>query len=185
MSRTAVSLFSGAGLSDLGFQMAGFQFVVQVESDGRRAEVGADNFPASTWIIQDVRKAGDEIERAYANSTSERLDLLVATPPCQGMSSSNPSRGKRQTPRAIELEKKNGLMLEAISVAERLNPRVIVAENVRPVLTLEVEGNGTRQTILDHLEGRAPRLPCIRRHGERRRLRRPTDQKARGRGRRT
>lgn len=150
--RTAVSLFSGAGLSDLGFQMAGFQFVVQVESDQRRAEVGADNFPTSTWITQDVREAGDEIERAYADSTSEPLDLLVATPPCQGMSSSNPSRGKRKTPRAIELEKKNGLILEAIPVAKSLNPRIIVAENVRPVLTLEVERNGKRRTVLDHLK---------------------------------
>ena len=32
---TAVSLFSGAGLSDLGYEMAGFRFIVQVEVDQR------------------------------------------------------------------------------------------------------------------------------------------------------
>lgn len=152
--RTAVSLFSGADLSDLGYQMAGFQFVVQVEADRRRADIGADNFPKSTWLAEDVREAGDQIAQTYvdSSSSSRRLDLLVATPPCQGMSSSNPSRGKRQTPRANELEKKNGLMLEVIPVAERLNPRIIVAENVRPVLTLEVERSGHRRTVLDHLK---------------------------------
>ena len=76
---------------------------------------------------------------------------MVATPPCQGMSSSNPSRGKRQTPRAEALEEKNRLILEVIPIAELLKPRIIVAENVRQVLTLEVEYEGTRGRIIDLL----------------------------------
>ena len=148
---TAVSLFSGAGLSDLGYEMAGFRFVVQVEADRKRADVGADNFPDSTWLARDVRGSVNEVATAYRKDESRRLDLLVATPPCQGMSSSNPSRGKRQSPRAQELEAKNRLMLEAIPVARRLKPRVIVAENVRPVLTLEVEYDGGRKKVIDHL----------------------------------
>ena len=139
---TAVSLFSGAGLSDLGYEMAGFQFVVQVEVDQRRAAIGAANFPRSTWLPRDVCGGADDVATAYQKATSRRLDLLVATPPCQGMSSSNPSRGKRRSPRAQELEAKNRLMLEVIPVAQKLKPRVIVAENVRPVLTLNVEYGG-------------------------------------------
>ena len=112
--RTAVSLFSGAGLSDLGYEMAGFRFIVQVEVDERRAAIGADNFPTSQWLTCDVHDSGNEIAEAYRRSSSRRLDLLVATPPCQGMSSSNPSRGKRQTPQAKALEEKNRLLLEVI-----------------------------------------------------------------------
>ena len=148
---TAVSLFSGAGLSDLGYQMAGFRFVVQVEVDEQRAAIGAANFPRSTWLTRDVRGSVDEVADAYYVNTSRRLDLLVATPPCQGMSSSNPSRGKRRSPRAQELEAKNRLMLEVIPVAQRLRPRVIVAENVRPVLTLNVEYEGANRTVIDHM----------------------------------
>ena len=150
-SLTAVSLFSGAGLSDLGYEMAGFRFVVQVEVDEKRAAIGAANFPNSTWLTRDVCGGADEIATAYHGDTSRQLDLLVATPPCQGMSSSNPSRGKRRSPRAQELEAKNRLMLEVIPVARRLKPRVIVAENVRPVLTLNVRYAGANGTVIDHL----------------------------------
>ncbi|MCY3801692.1 MAG: DNA cytosine methyltransferase [Chloroflexi bacterium] len=149
--RTAVSLFSGAGLSDLGYEMAGFQFVVQVEVDERRAAIGADNFPESTWIPDDVCTNHEEIAEAYRAATSDPLDLLVATPPCQGMSSSNPSRGKRRTSKAEALEEKNRLILEVIPIAELLKPKIIVAENVRQVLTLEVEYDGTRGQIVDLL----------------------------------
>ncbi len=148
---TAISLFSGAGLSDLGYEMAGFRLVVQVEADQKRAAIGAANFPNSTWLTRDVCGSADEIAAAYHGAMSRQLDLLVATPPCQGMSSSNPSRGKRQSPRAQELEAKNRLMLEVIPIAQRLKPRVIVAENVRPVLTLNVEYAGANCTVIDHI----------------------------------
>ena len=145
---TAVSLFSGAGVSDLGYQMAGFQFLAQAELDGQRAAIGADNFPESQWVVGDVRARANEIADAYRESTSRRLDLLTATPPCQGMSSSNPSRGKRHAPQTREIEEKNRLVLEAIPVANLLKPRIIVVENVRQVLTLEVNrGDGRRKAI--------------------------------------
>ena len=149
--RTAVSLFSGAGLSDLGYEMAGFQFLVQVELDQRRAAIGADNFPDSKWVVGDVRSSKNEIVEAYLSATSQRLDLLVATPPCQGMSSSNPSRGKRQTPQAKALEEKNKLILEVIPLAQLLRPRIIVAENVRQVLTLNVGYDKAIGTVTDVL----------------------------------
>ena len=150
-SLTAVSLFSGAGLSDLGYEMAGFRLVVQVEADRKRADVGADNFPNSAWLARDVCGSVDEVATAYQEATSRRLDLLIATPPCQGMSSSNPSRGKRRSTRAQGLEAKNRLMLEVVPVALRLKPRVIVAENVRPVLTLKVRYKGVKRTVIGHI----------------------------------
>ena len=146
--RTAVSIFSGAGLSDLGYEMAGFRFIVQVEVDPRRAAIGADNFPTSQWLTCDARDSGSAIAEAYSRSTAKRLDLLVATPPCQGMSSSNPSRGKRQTLQAKALEEKNRLLLEVIPVALLLQPRIIVIENVRQVLTLEVEYDGGMRQLV-------------------------------------
>ena len=154
--RTAVSLFSGAGLSDLGYELSGFRFVIQVEIDKRRAAIGSENFPTSQWLERDVRDSGSEIATAYRQATHRRLDLLVATPPCQGMSSSNPSRGKRQTPKANALEAKNRLMLEVIPVAHMLHPRIIVIENVRQVLTLEVEYDGERDTAVNHLRKHLP-----------------------------
>lgn len=148
---TAVSLFSGAGISDLGYQMAGFQFLAQVELDCQRAAIGADNFPESKWIVGDARASANETAEAYRESTSRRLDLLTATPPCQGMSTSNPSRGKRHAPQTREIEEKNRLVLEVIPTANLLKPRIIVVENVRQALTLEVERGGVRRKAIDVL----------------------------------
>ena len=148
---TAVSLFSGAGLSDLGYGLAGFRLVVQVERERDRAMVGARNFPDSTWLERDVRTAHDELERAYRAATDRPLDLLIATPPCQGMSSSNPGRGRRSTGQETGKEDLNKLILEIIPASLRLRPRVIVAENVRPVLTLTVNHRGCRRQVIDHL----------------------------------
>ena len=155
-SMTAVSLFSGAGLSDLGYALAGFQLVIQVEKNELRASIGAANFPSSRWLVDDVQGNASRVEAAYRKSTSRDLDLLLATPPCQGMSSANPSRGKRQTAQADAQEQKNRLMLEVIPVADRLQPRVIVAENVRQVLTVQVEYEGKRERLIDHLEEQLP-----------------------------
>ncbi len=159
---TAVSLFSGAGLSDLGYELAGYGFVVQVEIDEKRAAIGADNFPNSYWLTCDVQNAQDDIVYAYRRRTSRRLDLLVATPPCQGMSSSNPSRGKRQTSRAKALEYKNRLLLEVTPIARLLEPRIIVIENVRQVLTLKVEVDGIQSTAVDVLSDRLPEYTLFR-----------------------
>lgn len=153
---TAVSLFSGAGLSDMGYHLAGFRFVVQVEADPQRAAIGADNFPGSEWLARDVRRSAPEVAAAYRRSDSGRLDLLVATPPCQGMSTSNPSRGKRRTPQADALEEKNRLILEVAPIARSLEPRVIVAENVRQILTLTVQHAGTKQRVIDVLGDSLP-----------------------------
>ncbi len=148
---TAVSLFSGAGLSDVGYENAGFEFLVQVEKDPLRAALGQDNFPRSTWIVGDVRRRRSEIVAAYKKATKRPLDLLVATPPCQGMSSSNPGRGKRKEDSHKKHEQENKLILEVIPLAQNLRPRVIVIENVRPVLTLRVRRKRREARTIDHI----------------------------------
>jgi len=150
-SLTAVSLFSGAGLSDAGYACAGFRFIVHVELEKNRAAIGASNFHDSKWIVGDARKVGRHVVAEYIKATDRRLDLLVATPPCQGMSSSNPSRGKRGTKFAGDHEAKNRLLLSLIPVAKRLRPRVIVAENVRQVLTHTISYRNRKVRIIERL----------------------------------
>ncbi|MBY0313567.1 MAG: DNA cytosine methyltransferase, partial [Phycisphaerales bacterium] len=154
---TVVSLFSGGGLSDAGYLAAGFEVVVQAELEPKRAAIGASNFPKSKWVVGDVRKTAGEIVKAYKAQTTRPLALLVATPPCQGLSSSNPSRGKRATDHAKKNAKKNALLLRIIQVARKLKPRAIVAENVRQILTHEVYWNGAKRTVVDVLKRELPK----------------------------
>lgn len=154
---TVVSLFSGGGLSDAGYVAAGFEVVVQAELEPKRAAIGAANFPKSKWVVGDVRRTAGEIVKAYKTNTKKPLALLVATPPCQGLSSSNPSRGKRATDDAKKNAKKNALLLRIIQVARKLKPRAIVAENVRQILTHEVYWNGAKRIVVDVLKRELPK----------------------------
>jgi DNA (cytosine-5)-methyltransferase 1 len=151
-----VSLFSGAGLSDIGYEQAGFEFLVQVEKDPLRAALGQDNFPRSKWIVGDVQRRRREVVAAYKRATKLPLDLLVATPPCEGMSSSNPGRGKRKEDSHKKHERKNKLILQVIPLALKLRPRVVVVENVRPVLTLQVTHKGRVARTIDHIRRELP-----------------------------
>lgn len=146
----AVSTFSGCGLSDLGYELAGFEFLAQVEKDETRADIGQENFCYSQWYAYPVDEATNSIAK-LAKETRTSVDVLIATPPCQGLSSSNPSRGKRRTEKAWKNSEKNRLILDVLPLVKRLLPRVIVAENVRQVLTHRARNNGRVTTVPDLL----------------------------------
>ncbi len=146
----AVSLFAGAGISDCGVEAAGFDVLAQVEANERRNAVAAANFPNSTSIPAKVEDSLDAVKEAVSR---RRLDLLAATPPCQGLSSSNPSRGKRGASQPDEIRAKNALLLKAIAYITALTPRAFIAENVRAVLTAPIS---SECTVLDELTRRLP-----------------------------
>lgn len=148
---TAVSLFSGVGLADLGYDMAGFRFLAQAELLQDRVQIGRANFPGSVWVqgdLRDPRKVSEVVAAVRAAGLSH-VDLLAVTPPCQGMSSSNPSRGRRVEGAVEHQEHRNSLLLAAAPIASALQPRVIVAENVRQHLTLKVRTGEERRPLIE------------------------------------
>ncbi|MFW6106790.1 MAG: DNA cytosine methyltransferase, partial [bacterium] len=130
----ALSLFSGGGLSDFGYGYAGFHFLVHAEKDPHRAALCRANSPSSEVIVGDVRKKWKKVVQQYQRACADRPALLSVTPPCQGMSSSNPSRGKVCEPDKKGRNERNLLLLSAIPVIEALNPKCVVVENVPQVL---------------------------------------------------
>lgn len=144
---TAVSLFSGSGLSDLGYELAGFKFALQCELDKNRAALGKSNFPNSHWIVGKVQDKREKIITEYRKLARDTtLDLLCLTPPCQGMSSSNPGRGKITD--AKESDERNVLLLESLPIIEALQPRIVIAENVASLLNRIVEWNGETKPVV-------------------------------------
>lgn len=144
----ALSLFSGAGLSDLGYELAGLDFKIQCELEKNRAALGLKNFPDSQWVIGDLKEKSNAIIKKYRRMYPKaRLALLSLTPPCQGMSSSNPGRGKISS--AKHSDHRNTLLLEALPIINTLKPRVVVAENVAPLLNRVVTWKGKKQTVVE------------------------------------
>jgi len=130
----ALSLFSGGGLSDFGYSYAGFDFVVHAEKDPSRAELCQANYPSSKVIVGDLRKKWKDVVREYERASGDRPALLSVTPPCQGMSSSNPGRGKVCEPDKKGQNERNLLLLAAVPVVETLRPKCVVVENVPQIL---------------------------------------------------
>jgi len=62
------------------------------------------------------------------------------------MSSSNPGRGRISNP--TESDSRNTLLLETIPTVRALRPRIVVAENVAPLLNRIVEWKGERKTVV-------------------------------------
>ena len=86
----AASLFSGAGIGDLGFRAAGLDILAMCEIEPDRAALAALNFPTAHVEIADVWQASDRFVKVVCERlpAGEELFLLSCTAPCQGMSRS-------------------------------------------------------------------------------------------------
>lgn len=128
---TYISLFSCAGVGCFGFKKAGFECIATNEWIERRLNVQKFNKKCkfeSGYICGDItteetkEKIFTEIKR-WEKLSNDRVDVLVATPPCQGMSVAN----HKKTGNEIE---RNSLVVESIYLIQKINPRFFIFENV-------------------------------------------------------
>lgn len=135
---TAVSLFSNCGAGDVGFAEAGFEFRVVAEIDRRRLRVAGLNHRGAAAVWGDLRETWEEVVAQFRAMSDHRPDLLAACPPCQGMSTARRDRGPDHDAEAGARDGRNLLVLPIARVAEALEPRAIVVENVPAFLTRQV-----------------------------------------------
>ena len=107
-----LSLFSGCGGLDLGFEQAGFRGALSVDID-----------PAALDVLnQNLKLNVQKLDLAENDPTStEPIDVLLAGSPCQGFSTA----GLRKID-----DPRNSLLFVAPRIAKKLLPKVVVAENV-------------------------------------------------------
>lgn len=124
-----VSLFSGAGGLDFGFEAAGFETAVAVEIDRDCCSTLRANRP---WVLieRDIQAiAGRELLDAAGVREGE-VDLIIGGPPCQPFSKSgywaNGDTKRLSDPRAVTLS-------EYMRVVEELRPAAFVLENVHGI----------------------------------------------------
>lgn len=120
-----LSLFSGAGGLDLGFEKAGFSHIESSDILKVAVRTMRHNRPDWNILLQDVR---DYIPQ-YRND----VDVLLAGFPCQGFSLG----GKRDAN-----DERNVLYRHVIRIADWLKPRLIVMENVLNLRTMNHPDTG-------------------------------------------
>lgn len=118
-----ISLFSGAGGMDIGFNMAGFETAVAVEYDKSCCDTLKKNVPELNVIQGDISKIStSEILKTGSLKVTEPA-LVIGGPPCQSFSLA----GKR-----MGMDDERGkLVLEFIRVVRESLPKVFVMENVK------------------------------------------------------
>ena len=85
-----LSLFSGCGGFDLGFEKAGFNIHVANEIDKTIWDTFKINHPNTKLIEGDVRKVTEQDIREMFNG---RVDGIIGGPPCQSWSEAGSLRG--------------------------------------------------------------------------------------------
>jgi DNA (cytosine-5)-methyltransferase 1 len=118
---TVISLFAGCGGSSLGYQLAGFEELLAVEWDDDAVATFRLNFPQVPIYHGDIRALTSEECMRLAGVGVGNLDVLDASPPCQGFSTA----GKRRFD-----DPRNSLFVEFARLLKELQPRVFVMENV-------------------------------------------------------
>jgi len=128
---TYVTLFSSAGVGCYGFKQEGFHCVATNELLSKRLNIQKVNEICdneSGYVSGDIgtsevkEKIYSEIKK-WEKVGNDRIDLVVATPPCQGISVINHKKNGEEI-------KKNSLVVESIEIVKQIRPRFFIFENV-------------------------------------------------------
>lgn len=113
-----LSLFSGAGGLDLGFERAGFEIIAANEYDKTIWETYEKNHKAKL-IKKDIREIlSDELPKS---------DGIIGGPPCQSWSEAGSLRGIN--------DPRGKLFYEYIRILKDIQPKFFLAENVKGMLS--------------------------------------------------
>lgn len=156
----AVSIFTGAGGLDIGFERAGFDIISTLEIHPQYCDTirlnqskkipitetteGKTFFQGTKIINADIAKiCGDDL-----TITPQTVDCLIGGPPCQAFSSA----GKQQS----IFDKRGTLIYEYFRILNELKPKTFLFENVRGLVTArgrKAEPGEILKELLDMFSG--------------------------------
>ena len=152
---TYISLFSSAGVGCFGFQQERFSCIATNEIIERRLAVQRFNHKCkyeSGYIAGDItlpttqKAIIAEIGKWEKSEQTRGVDVLIATPPCQGMSVANHKKKTDEIHR-------NSLVTESIKLIQKISPKFFILENVSAFLkTTCTDIDGIDRPIKDAIE---------------------------------
>lgn len=119
---TAVSLFTGAGGMDIGFEKAGVKPVLANEMMKEAATTYSTNHPGAKMVNDDVNNIFPLLED-YAG-----VDFVFGGPPCQGFSVAG-----KMDPN----DERSKLIFTFLDAVEKIQPKAFVMENVKALGVLD------------------------------------------------
>lgn len=119
------ALFAGAGGLHLGMERAGFKLLVASDVSAYAEQTHKLNRPSVPFVCEDIRKLA--VKRLVRAARGVRPDIIVGGPPCQGFS----TLGDK-----LSSDPRNALFEAYAHVVEELQPRFLLIENVKSLVTL-------------------------------------------------
>ena len=127
--------FICGGGSTMGYKLAGFEHLGGVEIDPQVADVYKTNHDPKYLFVEDIRE--------FANRTEfpedlYNIDILDGSPPCSSFSMAGNREkdwGKEKVFREGQAKQRlDDLFFDYIKLAKKLQPKVVIAENVKGML---------------------------------------------------
>lgn len=141
MNFKAVSLFASAGVAETYFEKHGIEVKVASELLKERADLYNKLYPSVNMIQGDITNESI-YKKVISLSKKAGCNFLLATPPCQGMSTAGLMK---------EDDPRNRLILVVIDAIKALKPQFAIIENVPEILTTRIEYKGEWRLIDDIL----------------------------------
>jgi DNA (cytosine-5)-methyltransferase 1 len=143
LGKTVFSCFCCGGGSTMGYKLAGFEVLGGVEIDPEMAKIYIKNHNPKHMFrmgVQDFKNIPNEELPAELFD----LDILDGSPPCSSFSmagSREKKWGKKKKFREGQAEQVlDDLFFDFIDVAKKLQPKVVVAENVKGLIQGNARG---------------------------------------------
>ena len=136
-----LSLFANIGVAEAYLRELGIEVSVANELIERRAKLYSAIYPETKMIAGDI--TDDTVFTQVINSAREkRVDCIMATPPCQGMSTAG---------QLDEDDERNRLVIPVINAVHLLQPNYVFIENVPNFLNTSIQVNGNNILIPDYI----------------------------------
>lgn len=135
----AVSLFANIGVAEAYLKSIGIDVVVANELIERRAKLYSQIYPDTDMVCGDITTK-DIFNEIVNKCETEKIDILMATPPCQGMSTAGPQ---------TENDDRNSLICPVIKMVKKLKPKYVFIENVPLFYSTEIIVNEEKICIPD------------------------------------
>jgi len=119
-----ISLFSSAGIAETYYNDINIDIVVANELLEKRVKLYKHLYPNTNVICGDLQNK--EVKSRILSTIRKDINLLVATPPCQGLS----SIGKNKTQKDFEIDKRNFLIFDVFDIIDKSDFDYILIENV-------------------------------------------------------
>ncbi len=124
----ALSLFANVGIAETYLEDIGIDVVCANEIDEQRVRFYKHLYPKVDMIQGDVTLPSVK-DLIIKKAKQANVDLIIATPPCQGMSTA----GKQE-----ENDARNLLVCHAVDIIQAVKPKYVLLENVPEQLNTKI-----------------------------------------------